>query len=277
MKPVRVAAVQMISTADVAANLAAAERLIAQAAAGGAALVVLPEAFTCADSSRARELGEAERSSTGPLRSWLATMARSNGITLVGGTIPIGGGADGRVSAACLLLAPDGTELARYDKIHLFDVELADAQQRYCESATYAPGSHLVTADLPFGRLGLTVCYDVRFPELYRLLAQRGVELLVVPSAFTRVTGEAHWHALMRARAIETQCYLIAPNQGGRQTERRESWGGSVIIDPWGRVLASAATGEDVLFADTDPALQADVRRRIPVGTHGRLRIHDPG
>lgn len=274
MSRYRVAALQMVSTGDVERNLGTASRLVAAAARDGAMLAVLPETFACADSERARELGQAERTAGGPLRRFLADTARAHGIYLVGGTIPVLDGGE-RPAAACLLHGPDGRELARYDKIHLFDVDLPDEQRAYRESARIAPGHAVVTATLPFGGLGLAVCYDLRFPELFRVQAGRGIAAFVLPSAFTRFTGEAHWLTLLRARAIENQCYAIAPNQGGRSGAHRENYGGSVILDPWGRVLASAATGEAVLCAEIDLAVLEDVRRRMPVAAHRRLAVPD--
>lgn len=268
------AAVQMVSTVDLDANLRTAERLVSEAAARGAGLVVLPEAFACADPARTLALGAAERTPDGPLRQFLSGLAKRNGIWLVGGTIPLSDAGD-RPRAACLLLDPEGVERARYDKMHLFDVDLPDAQRSYRESERMSPGERIVTAETPFGCVGLAVCYDLRFPEMFRVQFQRGMSVLVLPSAFTRVTGEAHWHVLLRARAIENQCWVVAPNQGGRQTPTRECYGGSVIIDPWGAVRASAATGESVLVVLPDPALREDVRQRLPVSAHQRLRVPD--
>ncbi len=275
MSGTAIAAVQLISTVDLESNLRAVERLVAVAAVRGAGLVVLPEAFACADPARTLAMGAAESTPEGPLRRFLAGLARSHHIWLVGGTIPLGD-TGGRPRAACLLFGPDGTECARYDKMHLFDVDLPDAHQNYRESARISPGEHVVTVPTPFGLLGLGVCYDLRFPEMFRVQFQRGMSLLALPSAFTRVTGEAHWHVLLRARAIENQCWVIAPNQGGRQTPTRECYGGSVIIDPWGRVLASAATGEAVLVAEPDHSALTELRQRLPVAAHQRLRVPDP-
>ena len=196
MSGVRVAAVQMVSGEDVARNLERARVLIATAASGGARLVVLPEAFACYGSADVSALAGAERDPAGPLRSFLAATAREHGILLVGGTIPVAGEAPAeRPRAACFLYAEDGSELARYDKIHLFDVDLPDVQRRYRESDSYAPGERLVCAPTACGMLGLGVCYDLRFPEMFRALGQRGMDVLALPSAFTRLTGEAHWHA----------------------------------------------------------------------------------
>jgi len=268
------AAVQMVSTVDMDANLRAAERLVAEAAGRGAGLVVLPEAFACADPERTLVIGAAERTPEGPLRRFLAGLARRHGIWLVGGTVPVSDAGE-RPRAACLLLDPAGIERERYDKMHLFDVDLPDAQRSYRESARFSPGEKIVTAETPFGLLGLAVCYDLRFPEMFRVQFQRGMRVLVLPSAFTRMTGEAHWHVLLRARAIENQCWVVAPNQGGRQTPTRECYGGSVIIDPWGSVLATAATGEAVLVAEPDPRMHEDLRRRLPVDAHQRIRVPD--
>lgn len=276
MNSTRVAALQMISGSDVAANLQVAEALIADAARRGARLLVLPEAFACYDSGQSAALGFAERHPDGPLRSFLAVQARRHRVYLVGGTIPITG-ADALPRAACLLYGEDGSELARYDKIHLFDVDLPDAQRSYRESAFYAPGAEVVSAMTPLGLLGLAVCYDLRFPELFRVLFQRGADVLALPSAFTRMTGEAHWQVLLRARAIENQAFVIASAQGGRHSAQRETWGGSAIIDPWGRVLASAASGAQLISADLDPGILEELRVRLPVRLHQRIYVPDPG
>ncbi len=276
MNSTRVAALQMISGSDVAGNLQVAEALIADAARHGAKLLVLPEAFACYDSEQSTALGVAERHPGGPLRSFLAVQARRHRVYLVGGTIPIAG-ADALPRAACLLYGDDGSELARYDKIHLFDVDLPDAQRSYRESAFYTHGAEVVSAMTPLGLLGLAVCYDLRFPELFRVLFQRGADVLALPSAFTHMTGEAHWHVLLRARAIENQAFVIASAQGGRHSAQRATGGGSVIIDPWGRVLASAASGAQFISADLDPGMLAELRARLPVRSHQRIYVPDPG
>ena len=179
---------------------------------------------------------------------------------------------DGRVRAASLVYGAAGELLARYDKIHLFDVMVEDKQARYSESLSYEPGSDVVCADTAAGRLGLSVCYDMRFPELYRQLLLRGAEIITVPAAFTAVTGAAHWESLLRARAIENQCYLVAAAQGGRHSPTRETWGHSMIIDPWGEILAELATGPGIAVAEMDPELLSQVRKRMPVADHIRLR-----
>lgn len=272
---VRVAALQMVSTDDVAHNLRRARELIAAAAAGGAQLAVLPEAFAHhgGGSAATAELARAECTPAGRLRRFLADAAREHGIMLVGGTIPVADARlPSRVRAACFVHDSSGCLVARYDKIHLFDVELPDAQRSYRESDTCEPGDELVCVPGPCGVLGLGVCYDLRFSAMFLALAERGMEVLVLPSAFTYLTGQAHWHALLRARAIENQVHVIAPNQGGRHSRTRETWGGSMILDPWGNVLASAASGEAVVVADIDLQARARVMQRIPVA--GQQHFH---
>lgn len=269
---VRAAAIQMLSTNDPEHNLQRAAELVARAADGGARLVVLPEGFACLGGNEARELARDERDERGPLRRFLATTARRHRVLLVGGTIPVADArSPGRARAACFVHDAEGHELARYDKIHLFDVDLPDQQRGYRESDTFEAGETLACVPGPCGMLGLAVCYDLRFSGMFLALADLGMRVLALPSAFTRLTGEAHWHVLLRARAIEHQVFVIAANQGGRHSPTRETWGGSAIIDPWGKVLASAATGEAVLLADIDPAVQQRAATRLPVAAHRRF------
>lgn len=270
---IRAAAVQMVSTNDPRHNLERADELIAQAAERGARLVVLPEGFACHGSgAEIATIAQAERDGAGPLRSFLATTARRHGIVLVGGTIPVADARlPGRVRAACFVHDADGREIGRYDKIHLFDVDLPDQQRSYRESDTVEAGEQLVCVPGEYGMLGLGVCYDLRFPGMFLALADLGMSVLALPSAFTRLTGEVHWHVLLRARAIEHQVYVIAANQGGRHSATRETWGGSAIIDPWGSVLACASSGEAVVLAGIDPAVRARVAARIPVAAHRRF------
>ena len=267
------AVIQMVSQDDVLANLAAARRLLQQAAEAGARLAVLPENFAAMGRRDLAALGRAEAEGQGPILPWLQQAARDLGLWIVAGTIPLP--PDGRPSAkahACSLLIDEhGERAARYDKLHLFDVDVADARGRYRESDDYALGGHVVVADTPVGRLGLTVCYDLRFPELYSRLREAGAELISVPAAFTAVTGAAHWQVLTRARAIETQCYVLAAGQGGTHPGGRETFGHSAIIDPWGRVLAEQPQGEAVLLASRDAAEQAAIRQRMPVALHRRF------
>lgn len=274
----RVASLQMVSGPEPRANLESAARLLAEAAGRGARLAVLPENFAVFGGDTAG-CGRGEALPGGQLRQFLGEQARRHGLWIVAGTLPTvalpGGGelGDGRVRAACFLYDDQGREVARYDKIHLFDVDVADAQGRYRESDQFAPGDRVVVADTPFGRLGLAVCYDIRFPELFRLMFQQGVDLIAVPAAFTRLTGEAHWQPLLRARAIENQAFVIGANQGGRHSETRDTSGGSCIIDPWGSVLAEIGRGEGVITADIDPEMQAELRGRMPVASHQRFLV----
>jgi nitrilase len=276
----KVAAIQMVSTDDVDENLATADRLIALAAERGADLVVLPEVFAVLEGGPMRQYGEME--GTGKLQEFLADQARGNKLIVVGGTIPLisrpgkreSGDSiieDEKVRAACLVFDSHGNQIARYDKIHLFDVILNDAQTEYSESYSYEPGSGIVTLQTPLGYLGLSVCYDMRFPELYREFFKLGVEIVTVPAAFTAVTGEAHWESLLRARAIENQCYVVAAAQGGRHNEKRETWGHSMIIDPWGNVLDCLEKGEGIALANIDIDYLNDIRARMPVREQQKL------
>ncbi len=267
------AVIQMVSQDDVLANLAAARRLLEQAAEGGARLAVLPENFAAMGRRDLADIGRAEALGSGPILPWLKSTARDLRLWIVAGTLPLppAGQPDAKPNACSLLVDERGEVAARYDKLHLFDVDVADARGRYRESDDYAFGQRVVVADTPVGRLGLTVCYDLRFPELYTALREAGAELISAPSAFTAVTGAAHWEILVRARAIETQCYLLAAGQGGTHPKGRETWGQSAIVDPWGRILAEQAKGEAVLLAERDSEEQAAVRQRMPIARHRRF------
>jgi predicted amidohydrolase len=269
------AVIQMVSQDDVLANLAAARALLEQAAAGGARLAVLPENFAAMGRRDLAALGRAEALGEGPILPWLAQAARELKLWIVAGTLPLPPDAQPQAKAhACSLLIDEhGQRVARYDKLHLFDVEVADSRGHYRESADYAHGARLVVADTPVGRLGLSVCYDLRFPEMYTALRAAGAELISVPSAFTAVTGAAHWQVLLRARAIETQCYVLAADQGGSHPGGRETFGHSAIIDPWGVPLAEQAQGPGVLLAQRDVAAQAAIRQRMPVHSHRRFSV----
>lgn len=269
------AVIQMVSQDDVLANLAAARTLLEQAAAGGARLAVLPENFAAMGRRDLAVLGRAEALGEGPILPWLAQAARELKLWIVAGTLPLPPDAQPQAKAhACSLLIDEhGQRVARYDKLHLFDVEVADSRGHYRESADYAHGARLVVADTPVGRLGLSVCYDLRFPEMYTALRAAGAELISVPSAFTAVTGAAHWQVLLRARAIETQCYVLAADQGGSHPGGRETFGHSAIIDPWGVPLAEQAQGPGVLLAQRDVAAQAAIRQRMPVHSHRRFSV----
>jgi len=278
----KIAAIQMVSTGNVESNLMAAEKLIASACEQGAKLVLLPENFAVLDGGPLRQYAEQEGDVDARLQNFLSEQSRLHKIILVAGTIPLisrpGDSqsppsivSDGRVRPACLVYDATGTIIARYDKIHLFDVMVDDRQAQYSESRSFEPGDQVVSVSTPLGELGLTICYDLRFPELYRQLFDRKVDLVTVPSAFTKTTGIAHWEALLRARAIENQCYVIAANQGGIHNESRETFGHSMIIDPWGSVLGCVPQGEGVVIAEVKQELLNRIRGNMPVASHRRL------
>lgn len=268
-----VAAIQMAAGPQVHANLLEAERLIAQAAQQGAKLVVLPEAFMLMGHSEQDKLNAAEADRQGPVQQFLSSQAALHGIWLVGGTVFIHARA-GRVAAACLLFNAEGERVARYDKIHLFDADLGEKSEQHNESRSTQPGDQVLVVDTPFGRLGFAVCYDLRFPELFRILQQQGAEILLIPSAFTAITGKAHWEVLTRARAIENLCYVIAANQGGYHSNGRETYGDSMIVDPWGQVLARQAKGSGVILAPVDLNRIQTVRKTLPAAQHCRLSLN---
>jgi predicted amidohydrolase len=263
-----IAAVQMVSTPRVADNLAAARRLIADAAAQGAGLVALPEYFCLMGVSERDKLGVAEAFGDGPLQAMLAQAAREHGIWLIGGTVPIASPDPQHVFNTSLVFAPDGTLAARYDKLHLF--RFSDGREDFDERRVLRAGETPVAFDAGPLRVGLSICYDLRFPELYRTLTRPPCDLLAVPSAFTATTGRAHWEPLLRARAIENQCYVIAPAQGGTHESGRRTWGHSMIVDPWGEVLGVREEGEGVVLATLDPARIAAVRAQLPALQHRR-------
>jgi predicted amidohydrolase len=264
----RAAVVQLNSQADVDANLARVEPLVARAAEGGAELVALPENFPFMR-DEATGPHPAAQPLDGPIVGFLRAQARRHGIVLAGGTFPEAIPGDTRVYNTSVVVERDGAVAAVYRKIHLFDVELPGVS--LTESRGVAPGKEVVVADTSLGKLGLSVCYDVRFPELYRALGELGAQLLLVPSAFTVPTGRDHWEVLLRARAIENQCFVVAAAQVGRHGRTRETWGHSLVVDPWGRVLVEASDGEGVAFADLDAAELERVRERLPALRHRRL------
>ncbi|MGI9295206.1 MAG: carbon-nitrogen hydrolase family protein [Pseudomonadales bacterium] len=268
----RAAVVQMVSTDNVTDNFQIADELIRQTALEGAQLIVLPENFALFSSSKLLEASQQEDASAGPIRSFLATTAREHGVWLVGGSLPLPAAAQ-KVYAASFVFDPNGIERACYRKVHLFDAEVGDAQGRYRESDTLAAGDEVVSLETPFGKLGLSICYDLRFPELYRALFQQGVDLVTVPSAFTERTGRAHWQPLLQARAIENCCYVLAPNQGGQHTSKRATWGHSMIVDPWGKVLAECEEGVGFAIAEIDLAYLRELRQRMPVHAHQRIKV----
>jgi len=262
----------MASSPNIGANLLAAERLIEAAVSQQARLVVLPENFALMGKSETDKVSEREPDTGGVIQTFLAEQAARHGIWLVGGTIPLVASDENKVRASCLVFDDKGKQVARYDKIHLFDVELVDSDEQYTESETIEPGDEVVVIDSPFGRMGVAVCYDLRFPELFRQQLEAGMEILVIPSAFTAITGRAHWDVLVRARAIENQCYVIAPDQGGYHLNGRETHGHSMIVDPWGTVLNSLARGPGVVCADIELGRLNTARRNFPSIEHRRLQ-----
>lgn len=267
----RIAAVQMATGPNVSANLLETERLVAEAVDRGAGLVVLPENFAFMGKRDQDQLSLVENDGDGPLQDFLAQMAQKYGIWLVGGTIPMAAKDAGKVRAASLLYDDTGARVARYDKMHLFDVHLVDADERYVESATIEPGNEIVVVDTPLGRLGMAVCYDLRFPEMFRAMLDQGVEVIAVPSSFTAITGKAHWEVLVRARAIENLAYVVAAAQGGYHINGRETHGHSMVVDPWGMVLAQVPRGNGTVNCKFDREYQASVRRTFPAISHRRL------
>src|SRR6202166_1184808 len=254
-EPVKVAALQMTSAADVAVNLELAARLLAQARAAGARVAVLPENFSFMGVRDVDKRARAEPDGDGPVQRFLSQQARDLGLWIVGGTTPIAQEAGGRVAAACLVYSDDGRRAGRYDKMHLFDVDIPGKTESYRESKNVAPGSRAVLVPTPAGLLGLSVCYDMRFPELYRQLSAAGAQCFTIPSAFTVPTGRAHWETLLRARAIENLSYVVAAAQVGDHAHNRRSYGHTMIVDPWGTVLADAGGDTPgIAIATYDPA-----------------------
>ncbi|WP_020649228.1 carbon-nitrogen hydrolase family protein [Solimonas variicoloris] len=273
-RPARLAALQMNSGDDVAANLDAAAQLLREAARAGARVAVLPENFAFMGRRDRDKLAHAEADGHGPIQDRLAALARELDLWIIAGTLPIRVDGEERVYAACCVYDSDGARVARYDKIHLYDIDVpGGGGERYRESASIAPGRlHPVVVDTPAGRVGLSVCYDLRFPELYRALVEAGAEILVVPAAFTVKTGEAHWELLLRARAVENLCYVVAPGQCGTHPSGRGTYGHSLIVEPWGRVVSSRDAGTPgVVTATRDAERQAELRREFPALAHRRL------
>ena len=264
----RVGLVQTRSGRSPAANLDIAVKLIGEAKAGGASYVQTPEMTNIMEVSRDKLLATIAPEENDASLAMFRELARKFAIYLHIGSLAVKVGTD-KAANRGFLIDPHGEIAARYDKIHMFDVDLASGES-YRESRSYRPGELAVLHDLPWGRLGLTICYDLRFPSLYRALAEAGASFLAIPSAFTRQTGEAHWHVLNRARAIENGCYVLAAAQGGRHENGRETYGHSLVVDPWGRVVAEGGTEPGVVFADIDPAEVAAARSRVPSLQHGR-------
>src|SRR3979490_2237057 len=270
----KVAAIQMTSSHIVADNLAAAGGLLREAKDAGAEIACLPENFSFIGLRDADKLQVAEADGDGPVQSFLSETARKLKMWILGGTIVIRGDSDVRVANSSLLIDAAGKRVARYDKIPLFDVTIPGRDERYRESTHVAAGRMPVLADTPVGKLGLSVCYDMRFPELYRELVSLGAEWLAMPAAFTVPTGRAHWETLLRARAIENLCYVVAPAQTGTHTSGRETYGDSLIVDYWGQILTRLAKGTGVVTADIDLMKQAETRVRFPALDNRRLGLN---
>ncbi len=260
----KVAAIQMASGPNVMGNLNEARRLIAEAAEQGARLVVLPEFFAMMGMSEQDKIAAREQPGQGMIQSFLGETARQYKIWLVGGSIPLAASAPGKVLNSCLVFDEQGKQVARYDKIHLFSLELGN--EHYDEARTIEAGNQVVVLDSPFGRIGLAVCYDLRFPELFR--AMRDVDIIVLPSAFTETTGKMHWEVLVRARAVENLAYVVAAAQGGYHVSGRETHGNSMIVGPWGRVLDRLPRGSGVVIAEVNSSYQASLRASLPALTH---------
>ncbi len=263
----KIAAIQMISTPVVAENIATAKRLMQEAAAAGAKLLLLPEYWPLMGLQETDKVDVAEEIGHGSMQSFMADTARSLGVWLIGGTIPLKATEPGKVLNTTLVFNPQGEQVARYDKIHLFGFTKGD--ESYEEARTIVAGEQVSSFDAGFGQIALSICYDLRFPELFRALGT--CSLIVVPAAFTYTTGQAHWEILLRARAIENQCYVLACGQGGKHVNGRRTWGHSMLIDPWGKVLAVLEEGEGIVSGDIDEALIASIRESLPALRHRKL------
>ena len=265
------AAIQMASSPNISFNLLEAEKLIAEAVKAGAKLVALPENFALMGDHESDKLKVKEVDGSGPIQNFLASVAKKYAVWVVGGTIPMVADDSNKARAACLVYNDKGERAGRYDKIHLFDVNVPGTNEVYRESDSIEPGNDSLVVDTPFGKLGIAVCYDLRFPEFFREMSNKGVEILVVPSAFTAETGAAHWELLLRARAVENLCYVIAPNQGGFHLNGRKTFGHSMIVDPWGVVLDCYKTGGGYVLAEIDRERLEKVRGAFPVLNHRRF------
>ncbi|MYN17948.1 carbon-nitrogen hydrolase family protein [Rugamonas sp. FT107W] len=259
-----VAAVQMISSPSVTENIATARRLVTQAAEAGATLVLLPEYWAIMGLNDSDKVAVAEPLGQGPIQDFMSALAKELEIWLIGGTLPLASSEPEKVINTTLVYNPQGEHVGRYDKIHLFG--FTKGTESYNESKTIVPGKHVGVFEAPFGKVGMSVCYDLRFPELYRAMGP--VALIVVPAAFTYTTGHAHWEILLRARAIENQCYVLAAAQGGNHPNGRRTWGHSMLIDPWGAVKAVLAEGEGVVHGDIDLMFMDSVRQSLPALKH---------
>ena len=267
----RVAAIQMASGPNVGANLTEAERWISQAAEAGAQLIVLPENFAIIGIEEEDKVNVKEQEGSGQIQDFLKNQAARHGVWIVAGTIPLAASDEKRIRAACLVYNDQGEQVARYDKVHLFDVHVPNTDETYNESETIEPGNEAVVVDTPFGKLGLAICYDLRFPELFRRMVDEGVEIIALPSAFTAITGAAHWESLLRARAIENLSYLIASAQGGYHVNGRETYGDSMVVDPWGNILDRLSRGSGFVMAEIDRDKVVNTRKNFPALEHRKI------
>lgn len=267
----KIAAIQMASGTNVSANLIEVSRQIVSAAQAGAELVVLPESFAIMGHEDADQIKFAEEDGSGPIQDFLSEQAMKNNVWLVAGTIPLKSSNANKVYAACLVYNNKGERITRYDKIHLFDVHIEITSEIYKESETLEAGNQVTVVDTPFGKIGLAVCYDLRFPELFRQLVLQGAEIIVLPAAFTAITGKAHWEVLLRARALENLCYVVASAQGGYHVNGRETHGDSMIVDPWGTVMDRLPNGSGYVAADIDLENINNLRRSFPVLEHRKI------
>ena len=267
----KIAAIQMASGTNVSANLIEAAKQIAAAAKAGAKMVVLPESFAIMGFQDADQVKVAEEEGHGPIQEFLAEQAKKNKVWLVSGTIPIKSFLKNKVYSACLVYNDRGEQVSRYNKVHLFDVHLEITKETYNESETLEAGNQVVVVDTPFGKVGIAICYDLRFPELFRQMVLQGAEILVVPSAFTAITGKAHWEVLLRARAIENLCYVIASAQGGYHVNGRETHGDSMVIDPWGTIINRLPQGSGYILGDIDIENVHKLRKNFPVLQHRKI------
>lgn len=264
----KVAGIQMASSPQVSSNLTEAERLIAIAAQQGAKIVVLPEYFCIMGLKDIDKVQVREKPNDGPIQHFLSKMARDYEIWLIGGTVPLVSNYPNKVRNSCLVYNDKGEQVARYDKIHLFGLDLGT--EHYHEETTIESGNQVISVDTPYGKIGLSICYDLRFPELYRAMGE--VDMIVVPSAFTETTGKAHWESLIRARAIENLCYVIAPAQGGYHLSGRETHGNSMIVDPWGVVLDRLPRGSGIVIASINRDYQTSLRNSLPALKHRTIK-----
>lgn len=266
-----VAAIQMASGPNVQANLDQAERLITEAVAQSAKLIVLPEYFSFMGKNDQERIRYAEADGDGLVQNFLSEQAKKHAIWLVGGTVPIKTDDENKLYASCMLFDDKGVRVASYNKIHLFDVHIDEADESYNESETTISGDETVVVDTPFGKLGLAICYDLRFPEMFRTMVNQGMEICAMPSSFTALTGKAHWDVLVRARAIENLCYVVAASQGGYHVSGRETFGNSMVVNPWGTVLNHMGKGSGVVAAKLDQSFLETTREHFPVLKHRRL------